>query len=104
MTPLSGFGTLGLKGKSDAVIGRSRRRRTRTFVADEERIWDITHLEAIPSVSLFIRLVNLQFIWRDRFLGVIWASTASRNNVPKDEFLPYVFSIGRQALPGLIML
>jgi hypothetical protein len=51
----------GQSGKSDAAVGRAMRLRAENLAGEGNSTGDITHLEARPSISLFLRYVNTYF-------------------------------------------
>jgi hypothetical protein len=51
----------GQSGKRDAVVGEAMRRRAKDLAGEGNNMGDIAHLEARPSISLFVRLVNNYF-------------------------------------------
>src|ERR1700722_8371758 len=59
--PFFGLCVSGPSGKRDAVVDSAMRRRANALAGEGNDIGDIAHLEARPSISLFVRLVNNYF-------------------------------------------
>src|ERR1700732_3261211 len=94
--PFFGLCVSGQSGKSDAVVGGAKRRRGKALAGEGNDIGDIAHLEARPSISLFVRLVNIYF--RFFFALAISSYLLSRHSfVPGSPELPP--SLLRSILP-----
>lgn len=85
--PFFGLCVSGQSGKSDGAVGGAMRLRAENLAGEGNSTGDITHLEARPSISLFLRYVNTYF----RFLFV-----AARICTIPSGLLPYTV---RPALP-----